>query len=192
MMGKILRCSLPVCLGLFLLAGCGQSGEKDAGRPDAKKTAASQNGKYTVATIDSAGLERLLNERNGKILLLNIWATWCIPCREEFPDLVKLAGNFRNRGVEVVAVSADYPDETESKIIPFLKEQKVNFRVFVQDFDRQEDLINRLNVDWNGALPATFIYDAFGSQVNFLQGKQSYQVFESALLKAEAKGNGES
>ena len=64
--------------------------------------------------------------------------------------------------MEIVGISADYPDEIETRIKPFLAKSKSNFRVFVQNFSKQEDLINRLNKNWGGAIPATFIYDASG------------------------------
>ena len=74
-----------------------------------------------------------------------------------------------------MGISADYPDEIESKIIPFLREQKVNFKNYVNAFDDPNELIDFLNTDWNGALPATFIFDEDGKQKVFLEGKQSYE-----------------
>ncbi len=74
-----------------------------------------------------------------------------------------------------MGISADYPDEIESKIIPFLREQKVNFKNYVNAFDDPNELIDFLNPDWNGALPATFIFDEEGKQKVFLEGKQSYE-----------------
>ncbi len=134
-----------------------------------------------VRVLNEMTLDSLLSDRNGKILLLNVWATWCMPCREEFPDLVKLAKSYDGDVVDIVGISADFPDEIDSKIVPFLKEQKVNFTNFVQNFEKQEDFINRLNEEWQGALPATFIYDSSGNQQRYLLGKQSYNSFRKAI-----------
>jgi thiol-disulfide isomerase/thioredoxin len=126
-------------------------------------------------------LDDLIMNRNGKVLLINVWATWCIPCREEFPDLVRLAEKYQGRNLEVIGISADYPDEIASKITPFIESEKVNFPIYVQDFDKEENFINYLNRDWSGALPATFIYDKSGAQQKFLLGKQSFQEFQQAV-----------
>ena len=134
-----------------------------------------------VDLLNEDSLENLLKVRNDKALFLNVWATWCIPCREEFPDIVRLSREYKNRNIEFVGLSADFPDEIESKIIPFLQDQKVDFRIFVQNFKHQEDLINRLNPDWRGALPATFLYNEKGELIKFMLGKQSYQDFKQAM-----------
>lgn len=134
-----------------------------------------------VRELNEITLDSILSARNGKILLLNVWATWCIPCREEFPDLVKLAQNYDDDMVDIVGISADFPDEVDSKIIPFLKAQGVNFPNFVQNFEKQEDFINRLNEEWRGALPATFIYDSSGNQQKYLLGKQNYTSLRRAI-----------
>ena len=139
--------------------------------------------KLSVEPIDKNGLPELISNRNRKVLLLNVWATWCAPCREEFPDLVQLAEKYKNKNVEIVGISADYPDEVDSKIIPFLKSQNVNFKNYVQNFSDDSGLINQLNSKWNGALPTTFIYDKTGRQITFLEGKCSFEEFEQEIEK---------
>jgi thiol-disulfide isomerase/thioredoxin len=134
-----------------------------------------------VTLLNEDSLENLLKVRNGKALFLNVWATWCIPCREEFPDIVRLSREYENKDIEFVGISADFPDEIESKIVPFLQNQKVDFKIFVQNFKHQEDLINRLNPDWRGALPATFLYNNKGELIKFMLGKQSYQNFKQSI-----------
>lgn len=136
-----------------------------------------------VEPIDKVKFEKLIKERNGKILLLNFWATWCVPCREEFPDLVKISTDFKSRKVEVVGISLDYPEEVHTKIIPFLKGQKANFINYVNGFNKDDELINLVNVNWNGAIPATVIYDEYGDQIAFLEGKKSYEEFKILLDK---------
>ncbi|MCX6170029.1 MAG: TlpA disulfide reductase family protein [Ignavibacteriales bacterium] len=136
-----------------------------------------------VEPIDKTKLTKLIKDRNGKVLFLNLWATWCIPCREEFPSIVKLAGEMQN--VEFVGISADYPDEVKTKIIPFLKSNKANFTNYVSGFSGDEDLINALDKKWNGALPATLIYDKNGKKISFLKGKQSYEKFKADIKKAD-------
>ncbi len=139
------------------------------------------NAQIKVERLDRSGLEKIIKERNGKVLLLNIWATWCLPCREEFPDLVKVAKEFGRAKVEVIGISTDFPEDMKRKIIPFLKKQNVNFTNYVSAFKNDEELINFINKDWNGALPATVIFDQAGNRVAFLEGKKSYADFTEQL-----------
>ncbi|MBD3288514.1 redoxin domain-containing protein [candidate division KSB1 bacterium] len=134
-----------------------------------------------IEKIDKDKLSGILNNRDGKVLLINVWATWCIPCREEFPALVKLANKYKNSDVEIIGISADFPDEIETKIVPFLKRNDVNFKNYVQNFENDEDLINMLHNEWNGALPATFIFDETGKRVSSLFGKQKFDELEKQI-----------
>jgi thiol-disulfide isomerase/thioredoxin len=127
-------------------------------------------------------LSELIDKRDGKALLINIWATWCVPCREEFPGLIKLSDLYEDE-LDVVGITIDYPDELESKIYPFLNKFQINFTNYINGGKDAEKFINFLNTDWNGALPASFIYDIDGKQVEFLVGKKSFEEFEQVVLK---------
>lgn len=134
-----------------------------------------------IRPIGDTGLDSLIANRSGKILVLNIWATWCGPCKEEFPDLVKISRDLEKDKVEFAAISVDYPDEISSKIRPFLKKLNVPFTVFVSAFASQDTLINNIDKDWSGGIPATFIYDTRGNRRKLLFGLQSYQQFKKAI-----------
>ena len=121
----------------------------------------------TVEKIDKAKLQKIIKDRKGKVLFLNLWATWCVPCREEFPSIVKLSNEFKD--VDFVSISVDFPDEVNSKIIPFLKSNNADFTTFVS------------------ALPATFLFDKAGKKLTFLEGKQSYDEFKKEIEKVKKK-----
>jgi len=155
---------------ILLVLGCSENQETESSA-------------INVDPIDQPKLQDLIQNRDGKILLLNVWATWCVPCREEFPDLIQLSESYKDNDVEIVGISVDYPDEVESKIIPFLKSQNINFKIYVQNFSEDSGLINYLNPDWNGAIPATFVYDKSGKQRAFLLGKRNFIEFKDELEK---------
>lgn len=144
-----------------------------------------QNDKIVVDQINKAKLSKIIKERNGRPLLINLWATWCVPCREEFPSLNKLAEEYKD--VDFIGISVDFPDEVETKIIPFLKSQNAKFVSYVNAFEGDEELINLLDKNWNGALPATFIFDKNGKKTSFLEGKKSYAEFKKELDKVKKK-----
>lgn len=140
-----------------------------------------QSSKIKVEPIDKNKLEKLIKERNGKPLFLNLWATWCAPCKEEFPSINKLANEFQE--VEFVGISIDYPEDVKTKVIPFLKSQKAKFVSYVNAFEKDDELINFLEEKWNGAIPATFLYDEKGNKYNFIEGKKSYEEFKNHILQ---------
>ena len=111
-----------------------------------------------VSEITIAELNDIIKNREGRVLLINIWATWCVPCKEEFPDLIKISDKY-GENFELVGISIDYPDEIESKIVPFLNELQPNFINYVNGENDSEMFINNLNPKWSGAIPATFFYD---------------------------------
>lgn len=133
-----------------------------------------------IKIINVTDLSDLINANKDRILLINVWATWCVPCREEFPELVQIAKSYSEK-VRVVGISVDGPEILDSKVIPFLKNQKAEFENYLLKVIEPEDFINLLSKEWSGAIPATFIYDKKGNQKEKLIGKQSYELFEQAV-----------
>lgn len=133
-----------------------------------------------IKLLDKPGFENLISQRSDKVLLLNVWATWCVPCREEFPDLIKLNNLYKGK-VDIVGISVDYPDEINSKIKPFADKLKVNFNLFVNGLGNDEALINFLDKDWSGTLPATFIYSKEGKLVQKIYGKLDFDSFQKII-----------
>ena len=135
-----------------------------------------------IKTINVKELSKLINTNKDRVLLINVWATWCVPCREEFPDLVKISETYSNK-VRVVGISVDDSEVLDSKVIPFLKNQGAEFEIYLLKVAEPEDFINLLNKNWSGAIPATFIYKKDSEQNEMLIGKQSYELFEQAVKK---------
>jgi len=139
-----------------------------------------ENLEVSEITIDE--LNDIIKSRKGKVLLINIWATWCIPCKEEFPDLIKISEKY-GKQIELIGISIDYPDEVDTKIIPFLNKLKPNFINYVNVENDTEKFINNLNPNWSGAIPASFFYDLDGKQFLFYEGKMSFEEIETKALK---------
>jgi len=125
--------------------------------------------------IHPAGYAKLLSEHKGRALVVNMWATWCEPCREEFPELVKLHREASRRGVDLVAISLDLPASLDSEVIPFLEKQQVTFATYIKDPGNDEVFINTVDGSWSGALPATFVYDRSGRMVQRISGVTTFK-----------------
>lgn len=134
-----------------------------------------------VHPVDERGLQAIIEQHRGKIVLVNFWATWCQPCIEEFPDLMEIARQFQPLGVEVVFVSIDELEEVNKKVVPFLKAHGVTFRTYVKKTRDDEAFINGVDMTWSGAIPATFIYDADGALARRFVGQQNFKIFVEAL-----------
>lgn len=125
-------------------------------------------------------LDSLISQRHGRPLFLNFWATWCEPCREEFPDLLTAAKEYSGK-VDVVTVSVDDIEEADSSVRPFLKEQKATIPTFIADIHPVDSLINAVDKQWTGAVPLTILYDADGVRGTVLKGQRSLTEFRSAI-----------
>lgn len=115
-------------------------------------------------------------------VLVNVWATWCMPCREEFPDLLHVARELQPKGLRLVLVSVDFPGD-EAETVKFLTSQGVDFPTYFRT-GKDESFVDGLERQWSGAIPATFLYDAEGKLVRFWEGKASYPVIKKRALAA--------
>ncbi len=131
------------------------------------------------ATLEPATARQVLaaaREPGATATLVNVWATWCAPCREEFPDLVRLQRAYADRGLRVLFVSGDAADARDD-VLAFLRGQGVAGRTFLKDGADQE-FIDTLDPRWSGALPATFVFAADGTVREFWEGKATYEELE--------------
>lgn len=133
----------------------------------------------------SSSAEDLLREvrRPGaRAVVVNVWATWCAPCREEMPDVLRVYRELRERGVRLLLVSADFPEARE-EARAFLSRAGVDFPTYLKSGDDRA-FIDGLDPSWSGALPATFVYDATGKLRHSRVGKSTYAELRERVLEA--------
>jgi thiol-disulfide isomerase/thioredoxin len=128
-------------------------------------------------------LESLKDSKKGKTVLVNFWATWCKPCVSEFPELVKLYNDYKDKGFEIIFISVDVPENVKQKVVPFLKNKGVDFTTYYDNFEKPEDIIDFFDKNWEGAIPSTYIYDKEWNQKTKFIGSRTYQDFENEILK---------
>jgi thiol-disulfide isomerase/thioredoxin len=131
--------------------------------------------------VDGKELAAAIAREKGKVVLVNFWATWCVPCREEFPDLVKLEKAYRDRGVRVIGVSTDLAKDLP-KIEKFLAAARPDFPNYrKKSGGDDQDFIESVDPKWGGELPFTVLYGRDGKKARVLSGKQSTAGFEAAI-----------
>lgn len=96
---------------------------------------------FSVMTLDPTPVKKTLADYRGQVVLINIWATWCPPCRVEMPSIEKLHNAYATKGLKVVAISVDDPG-TDSLVRDFVKQYKLTFEV-LHDTGGQEGKVSR-------------------------------------------------
>ena len=133
-----------------------------------------------LTPINEEQLPAAIQEQQGQVVLVNFWATWCIPCREEFPDLVRLYEERRDAGLAVISVSMDEPENKAAAQV-FLEEHNAEFPAYIVDTENLKTLLETMDPAWTGAIPATFIFDHKGKKIYGHIGQLSYQEMAAEL-----------
>ncbi len=132
-----------------------------------------------VIQIDNVKIKQLLKP-NGKPLLVNFWATWCVPCREEFPDLVKIDEDYRGK-IDFIAITLDDLAEINRDVPKFLSQMKASMPAYLLYTDDENAVIGSISKTWEGGLPFTLLYDAKGVIVHSKQGKIKPQTVRETI-----------
>lgn len=142
--------------------------------------------------IDLSGYHRVLAGYRGKPLLVTFWATWCEPCRDEFPTLIQLAEHYTPQGLAVFGVSLD--DNADMNLVRhFLAQFKPQFPNYRQKPQIDVDEFYRgVNPSWQGTMPETIFYGRDGHIVRSFTAEQTRATFEDAIheiLTVHSSGN---
>jgi thiol-disulfide isomerase/thioredoxin len=134
-----------------------------------------------VPVYDYNALEPMLHVADDKTYVINFWATWCKPCVEELPSFEKINKEYKNKNVEVVLVSLDFPKKITSQLIPFIKEKLLSSTVVLLDDPKQNTWIPKVDKNWSGAIPATLIFNK--SKRAFYEQSFTYNQLETEIKK---------
>jgi thiol-disulfide isomerase/thioredoxin len=132
--------------------------------------------------VDEAGYAKLVATSKGKVVLVNFWATYCVPCRKEMPQLVALEAKLRARGFQFVTISADEPEQRGAAGM-FLDKIKVPSPTYIRQAKDDDRFTALVDQKWNGALPALFLYDRQGRKVRSFFGEANLSVVTAAIEK---------
>ena len=149
----------------------------------ASDSRASGSSARIAGELDAAGFRDLLVRQKGSVVLVNFWATWCVPCREEYPDLVRLQRELAPRGFRVVGVSTDFGSQ-RGAVDRFLEAMKPGFPNYWKKSGNEQAFIESVDRDWGGELPFSVLYARDGTRVKSLSGKHSYADYRREILDA--------
>jgi thiol-disulfide isomerase/thioredoxin len=130
-----------------------------------------------LALKDLYGIEQRLSSFRGRVVILNFWATYCVPCKKEMPDLAAIQNQYAALGVQVIGAAADTQAD-QPKVMQFIKETKINFPVWL---GATADDMKRFGL--GSALPATVIIGRDGKVFAQIRG-----IVKQADLKKQIEG----
>lgn len=137
--------------------------------------------------IDIQGFQKVLEQNRGKALLVNFWATYCEPCRDEYPMLNELAKQYAPKGLQVVGVSMD--DDGDLILMRrFLARYKPIFPNYRKTAGAEEAFRQSVLPGWTGTMPITVFYAKDGRQVGHFIGEKSREQYEEAIRGLLAGG----
>lgn len=126
--------------------------------------------------VTAAELHEAVRSSEGEMIVVNVWATWCAPCEDEFPEYVRFARAYRREGVRMMFVSVDRAGRMD-EVKAFLREQGVDWKTYVKEGSAHR-FITALHGNWSGALPTTFVFRPDGTLETYWEGKGSYSQLE--------------
>ena len=185
---RFTRAIVPITLGILAvsLASLVAPAQKKGRAAKSRKPVA------VVSPIDTDALKGILTQQRERPLLVNFWATFCDPCRDEFPDLVKIDKDYRPRSLEFVTVSLDDFTDIKTSVPRFLDSMKATMPAYLLNVSDPEPAINLVDARWQGDLPATFLYNEKGEVVYKHIGRVNAAELREAIEKlVNKKGDGQ-
>ena len=132
-----------------------------------------------LKVYDFDGLEKFLHQEDDKVYVVNFWATWCAPCVKELPYFEKLQGEYKSQNIEVLLISLDFPNQYNTKLKPFIQENKLQSQVVALNDVDMNTWLPKVDENWSGAIPATIIYTKDKRQ--FYEQSFTYESLENEV-----------
>jgi thiol-disulfide isomerase/thioredoxin len=166
--------ALSVISGWFLFHKTPETSDTEASNV-APSASINQNVRMDASFTDMNGQQQALKQWRGKVIVLNFWATWCPPCREEMPELSAMQEQYNNKNLIIIGLSTDDLDTTKT----FIKKAPVRYPILAGDMQAMK-LAETLGNN-RGILPYTVIVDANGTVVKTFFGRVNQQLLEKTI-----------
>ena len=124
-------------------------------------------------------LEKIINNRDDRLYVVNFWATWCPPCVSELPAFEKVSKDYAVEKVRFILISLDFPSQIEKQLIPFLKKNKITLEVALMMETDYNLWIDKVEPSWQGNIPSTL----------FLNNQKKMRHFHSGVLDEQSLRN---
>lgn len=136
----------------------------------------------TVQDLDLDGLKPILENNTGKLLLINLWATWCAPCVIEYPEFIATHRMYYGRDFEFISISMDNPAQ-RGKVQQFLQKSQSAVRNYIFTGDDRSAFMDAIDPSWNGALPHSLLIEPGGKIVWSYQGPVDFLELRRTIVE---------
>jgi len=167
-------------LALLFAAACGNASEET---PRPKDSAPKSPATVEMIGVKASDVHSTIDSADAKVIVLSFWATSCVPCVKELPHFVALGREWADRGVKVVFVSADFPEDRE-KAGALLAKLGVVGPSWIKSAQQKDQAFLDGFTPWDGTLPATFVYDEDRHVAAFHAGPMTQAELDTAVRGA--------
>ncbi len=141
----------------------------------------------SLKTLDGESLK--LSDYANKVLVVNIWATWCGPCRQEMPELVKISNEYKDRGVVVLGLATTYNEQNDANHVrDYIKQQSIPYKIIWDDGTLAGPLVQA--VQGRAVIPQSFVINKDGRIIRHFQGFSSASTPQLMRMAVEEALNG--
>jgi thiol-disulfide isomerase/thioredoxin len=131
------------------------------------------------------GLKKAVEAHKGKVVVIDVWANFCVPCKEKFPHMVKLSNDFKDKGVVFISLTIDEPED-KAAALAFLVKNKATFQNFIlEDKDRNEKPGDAKL--YHSAPPIVHVFDQSGKLVESYEGAKKAAALDGKLEELTKK-----
>ena len=136
-----------------------------------------------IRPISAEEFAEILEAARGKVVLVNLWATWCAPCLREIPELLELREKYHDRDFRLIAVAMDDLADLQTHVVPFRDRHFPEWQSWQSAEPEMDRFVSVIDRAWNDVLPTSYLIDREGTLAKVLFGGKSFEAFETALLE---------
>ncbi len=137
--------------------------------------------KAQITAVSREWANELRSNTSDTLYVVNFWATWCKPCVNELPYFQKIADTYAGKNVKVILVSNDMRRDMTKRVPDFIKNNGIKLQVLYIDEVDADLWISKVNKDWTGAIPATWMYNGSNGKEDFTEGELTFEELENKV-----------
>ena len=137
-----------------------------------------------LTLVRAPELQQRLESERGRVVILNLWGTWCVPCLREIPDLMEVERRLAPRGVRLIGLGMDEGSQRDALVLPFHRKHFPAFRSYLRNESDMDTLVSVVDPAWNEILPTTYLIGRDGKVFRKIQGRRTVEEFIALLEPA--------
>lgn len=134
--------------------------------------------------IAAGDLRAILAAEKGQVVILAVWATWCVPCLREIPELLDLQASMSPSPVRLIGVAVDEPEPGAATVEGFRRKHFPGLRTYARSGPEIDELVSVVDPAWNEVVPTTYVLDRAGRVIERLQGRKAPEEIRSVVERA--------